>query len=132
MNCKEEHNDICSEEIELLVFTMMGVRMGIDTRDIAEMLKPEVAHRQGLPIVALHERLQFKRTDVRYEDPHVLVIRDEGARRGILIDHPDEIALVEIDSIRPMPDIIALSGSGKGFWGAVLRDNGIIFLLDMF
>ncbi len=126
----EEGQSICSEEIELLVFTIMSVRMGIDTEDIAEMLKPEDALRQGLATVALHERLQFRGAEVRYDDPHVLVMRDEGARRGIVIDHPDEIAVVNIESIMPMPDIIALSGGAKAVWGAVLKDEGIIFLLD--
>lgn len=127
---REERRNICPEEIELLVFTFMGVRMGIDTGEIAEMLKPEDALRQGLATVSLHERLQFKGAEVRYDEPHVLVMREEGARRGIVIDHPDEIALVKIGSIMPMPDIIALAGSTKAVWGAVFKDEGIIFLLD--
>ncbi len=130
MSYSEERKSSNPEEIELLVFTMMGVRMGVETREIAGMLKPEDARLQGLATVALHERLQFRGAAVRYDDPHVLVMRDEWARRGIVIDHPEEIALVKIDSIRPIPDIIALSGTAKALWGVVLRDAGIIFLLD--
>ena len=108
----------------------MGVRMGIDTDEIEEMLKPEDALSQGLATVGLHERLQFRGAAVRYDEPHVLVMKNGGARRGIVIDHPDEIASVKIESIRPMPDVITLAGSAKAVWGAVFRNEEIIFLLD--
>lgn len=130
MSDGEDHRRSCSEEIELLVFTMMGVRMGIDTQDIAAMLKPEDTVSQGLTTVALHEKLQFRGAAVKYGQPHILVMKGEGARSGIVIDHPDEIASVKIESIRPLPDVIALAGGAKAVWGAVLRSEEIIFLLD--
>lgn len=122
--------DVCPEEIELLVFSMMGVRIGVDTAQVAGMLKPEDAEQQGLATIALHERLKFRGVAVSYSDPHVLVIKGDGPRYGIVIDNPEDIAFMKVDSIRPMPDIFALSGSVNALWGAVIRDNDVIFLLD--
>ncbi len=128
MSLLKEHID-SREEIELLVFTTMGVRMGIDTRRIESMLKPEDALSQGLSMISIHEKLHFRGTGIRYQEPHVLVMRDENAC-GIVIDHPDEIALIKTESIRQLPEIISLSGGAKEIWGAVLEENGITFLLD--
>jgi hypothetical protein len=130
MNCGEIHESIYGEEIELFVFTMMGVRMGIDTEEIAGMMEVEDALQQGVETVGLHEKLQFGSEAVRYDKPYVLLLKSEGARSGIIIDHPDEITLVKIESVRPMPGIILLSGCAKALWGVVPTDEGIIFLLD--
>lgn len=128
MSLISEHID-GRDEIEFLLFTTMGVRMGIDTRRIASMLKPDDALLNGLPTVSIHQKLGFRGTEIEYREPHVLVMRDETAC-GIVIDHPDEIASVKTESIRPLPEIIVLACGATEIWGALPEENGMTFLLD--
>ncbi|MGD0283631.1 MAG: chemotaxis protein CheW [Dissulfurispiraceae bacterium] len=127
MACTEE-----PEEIGLLVFDVMGVMMGVDTAQVAGMLKPEEAERKGVVAACLHERLHFREEPVRYSDPHVLVIKSEGEQRGIIIDHPREIISAKIDSIRPMPFLLASAGGSRAAWGAVLWEGQCIVLIDFY
>ncbi len=135
MNGDMERGTACpgeTEEIGLLVFDVMGVMMGVDTSQVAGMLKPEEAERNGVAAVCLHERLHFRGAPVRYSDPHVLVIKSEGEQRGIIIDRPREIISAKIDSIRPMPSLLASAGGSRAPWGAVLREGQCIVLIDFY
>ncbi|MBF0558864.1 MAG: hypothetical protein HQL08_08800 [Nitrospirae bacterium] len=122
----------CPDELELLVFIMMGVMMAVDTAQIAGMLKPEEAQRRGVVATGLHQSLHFRDVTVRYEDPHVLLIRNDGDLRGIVIDRPQEIVSAKIDDVRPMPSLLAAAGGSKSLWGAFLRGDECIMLIDFY
>lgn len=122
---------LCPEELELLAFDIMGIRMAADTGQLAGVLKPEEARNRGIVATGLHERLHFRGSAVRYEDPHVLVLKSEGGRPGIVVDRPQEIFSAKIDAIRPMPSLLAAGGS-RAVWGTLLLDGECILLVDFY
>jgi len=119
-------------EIELLTFSIGGVKMAVDTAQIASMLKTGQAEEGGVRIRSLLEKIPFCSTEIDYRIPHVIVIKDEGEPYGVLIDRPEDIIRVSIDEIRPLPPVIASCSSSRAIWGAVLKGQDIILLIDFY
>lgn len=123
-------NSRCSETIRFLTFTVMGVRMGVDTEQIAEMMGVEAAQKSGPPMVHFHEKISFGKRRVAYHAPKALLIDDGHAPYTLVIDDPDDIIAVNVQSIEPLPRLIARQQGAHAFWGAVAANDGIILLVD--
>ncbi len=120
------------EELQLLTFTAGGVRMAADMSQIAGMVEPERAEAMGVRLSRLHEHMLFREGPVIYSHPRVLLIKSSGAPSGIVIDQPEEITSVPIGSIRPLPPLFALCAGSKAVWGAVVRDGGVVLIIDFY
>ncbi|HAK87745.1 MAG: hypothetical protein A2077_07240 [Nitrospirae bacterium GWC2_46_6] len=119
-------------EVELLTFNIGGVKMGVDTAQIAAMLETGQAEERGVSVSGLFEKMPFRGREITCSAPHVIVIKDEGDPYGILIDRPDDILRVSIDDIRHLPPIFAACGCSKAIWGAVLKGEDVILLVDFY
>ncbi len=118
----------CPDELTLLVFTVGGVRMAVDTAQVDGLAHPDDVEIQGIETRGFHEIISF-RGPVCYEAPWVLKVKDEAMPFGVIIDQPDEIVPVHIAAVQPLPRLIAASGGSEAIWGAMVRADGAILLL---
>ena len=118
--------------LQLLTFRIDSVRMGVDTAQVCEMMEPADAHGRGIDAVPFHEHIPFREKAIAYLSPRVLLIRDRGPMRGIVIDRPDRIVDIHLDSIRPLPDLLSRSRKSPAIWGVALSDEGLIVLVDFY
>lgn len=118
------NGDPAPGEIQLLTFTVMGVTIGIDAEQIAEVLDLENAEARGLTPCCFHELLSFGGWSIKYRSPKVIMIKDRSSASAVVIDMPEDIIVVSLDAIRPMPPLIASCrstgalGSGCQGWGS--------------
>ncbi len=122
----------CPEEIQVLTFSVMGVKMGVDTEQITEMMEVDGAESRGLAVRHFHENVSFGEMPIEYHYPKAILIKDENGPYAIVIDNPDDITSVNVRSIQPMPPLIAMNGATRPFWGAIPGNEGIILLVDFF
>lgn len=118
------------EEIQLLTFTIRGARLGVDTSQVSEMLEAEQAGERGLSVRRFDDALPFRGGPVTYTSPMVLLIKKGGPQYGILIDKPEEICPVPLSMIRPLPPFMLSRKGPKAIWGAVVREEEVILLVD--
>lgn len=131
MTTRAEQADQCPDEMQILAFTVMGVRMGIDTSQIEEMLEVDQAIEQGLSACPIHEEFPFGPAQAAYYAPKVITLKDRRRPLALVIDQPDEITAVPVDSIQPLPMLIAARpGASRAIWGAVVRNEDVILLVD--
>ncbi len=116
--------------MDLLVFRLQGIRLGVDLEQIDEMLKPELAGGQGLEPVALHELIPFPKAPVVYEDPQVLVIAGSDPALALKIDQPENIVYLGLQAIRPLPLLVARCRTTEALWGVGLLEEEPLVLLD--
>ncbi len=119
-----------AETIRLLTFTVMGVRMGIDTEQLVEMMTVDEARKSGQPLVHFHEMISFGNREVVYRAPRAVGIDDGCTPYLLVIDNPDDIIAVNVQSIEPLPPLISRQSGARAFWGAVPENKGVILLVD--
>ncbi|MGR3220676.1 MAG: chemotaxis protein CheW [Candidatus Anammoxibacter sp.] len=119
------------DEIQILVFNITGIKIGIDTDGIYEILDYEQAKGKGYRIFKLHEQMHFRGEKVVYKSPKVIMIEGDNKEAiGIVIEQPDEIVPVGIESIQPLPALIKSASRCMPIWGVTLNDDDIILLAD--
>lgn len=119
------------DEIHLLVFNIMGTRIGIDTEDIYEILDQDQAKGMKYKIFKFHEQIHSWQKPVVYKSPKVIMIGDNKVNTiGIIIDQLEDIVSIGIESIQPLPPLIAGCNRAMVIWGAALKDDDIILLAD--
>jgi chemotaxis signal transduction protein len=118
----------CNDELTLLVFTLGGVRMAVDTAQIYGMAHPEDVEIQGRETLGLHQLISF-RGPVSYKATWVLQLKDEAIPYGVMIDQPEEIVPVNLDTLQPLPQLVRAGGGSEAIWGATVRADGTILLL---
>ncbi len=128
--------EVCSpaaqDELSLLVFTVGGVRMAVDTVQVAGLAHPDDVGIQGMETRGFHQIIPF-RGPVCYKAPWVLQVKDEAMPYGVMIDQPDEIVPANLDILQPLPSLIAAGGGSEAIWGAMVRaDGSIILLVDLY
>ncbi len=127
-----DHDARVPREIQLLTFTVMGIKIGVDAEQIAEVLDVNSAAARGLAPCLFHELISFGDLPVEYRFPKIIVIKDRDSSRAVVIDRPDNISLVSVDAIRPMPSLIALCRTARAFWGVVIQNGELIMLADCY
>jgi chemotaxis signal transduction protein len=118
-------------ELELLIFTVGGIAMAVDTAQVEEMLRPAEAERREVETRMFHENLFSGERASSYSEPMVLMIR-EGPPYGIVVDRPDEITKVPLQRIQPLPALIEKHALSKAVWGIALKDDKMIMLVDFY
>lgn len=127
----DEHVDF-SGKLQMLAFTIMGVKLAADTGQIDEMLRPDQAVERGLKIHNFDDRIPFHGRPVIYNSPVVLMINHpSGKTFGIVIDRPDEIISLDIGSIRPLPALLTEGGRSGAIWAAAIKDDTVVLLIDL-
>lgn len=119
------------EAIRVLVFQFEGIRMGIDVEQIAGMLDPRDRAVDELSVSSFHEKLSFRNGPSAYVAPMVLLVKDEEGRHGVLIDQPQDIISIKIDSIRPLPPLVEASRESPAVWGVALMEEDMVLLVDL-
>ncbi len=130
MNSQAAHHGRCPEVIQVLTFDVMGVKMGVDTEQIAAVMDLDDTKKQGQAMHHVYEKISFGPRKVDYGAPKALLIRDGGTSYTVVVDHPDDITVLPIQSIQPLPPLLASQRGSCAFWGAVAHKNGIILLID--
>ena len=120
----------CPSEIRVFTFTIMGVRIGIDADQVAAVMDVEAAAGRGLPIRRFEELLPIGHGPVAYAAPKVLLVRGTEGPSLLVIDHPDDLAVVSVKAIQPLPPVIA-GGCPPLLWGAVAGPDGVLLLVDL-
>jgi chemotaxis signal transduction protein len=120
------------EAIRVLLFNVLGVRMGVDVEQTAGMLDPRNASVEQLNVVSFHEKL-FRRDDrPTYVAPMVLLVKDDEGNHGLLIDQPENIVSVGAEDIRPLPALIEASMQSRAVWGVALIEGEMVLLVDLY
>ena len=132
MNGETSQNSRCPEEIQVLTFTVMGIKMGVDTGQVAEVMEVDRAEERGLAMQRFHETISFGAMPIKYHSPKAIMINDESEPYIVVIDNPDDITSVNVRSIQPMPPLMAMNSATRLFWGAIPGNDGIILLVDFF
>jgi len=119
-------------EIRIMVFTLRGVRMGVDMVQIAEMLDLKTARDRRLSLHPVHRTL-FPEADIDYPSPAALTLREGDPRTAVLVDMPEAIDLpVGIDAVHPLPPLIEAARPRSPIWAAVATGEGeLTLLLDL-
>lgn len=117
------------DELRIMTFNMMGTRMGVDIRQVSQMLEPGHAT-QGLRVAHLHEGLSFGDRGISYRSPRVLLLKDEET--AVMIDQLEDIVPVDLDSIRPLPSVFDVHMKNALVWGVALIEEEIVLLVDLF
>ena len=120
------------KEIQILIFNLMGIRLGLDTEQIHEMLKPDQVRKKKLNVFPFHENIHFLGIRTIYKSPMVLLLKEKKITAGIIIDQPEGIIPITIDSIQPLPYLIEATNWSSAIWGVTLRNEKVIFLIDFY
>src|SRR5208337_4185912 len=109
---------VCADELTLLVFTVGGVRMAVDTSQVYGMAHPDDVEILGMETRGFHQIISF-RGPVCYKAPWVLQVKDEKMPYCVMIDQPEEIVQVNLDALQPLPCLIGTGGGSEAIWGAM-------------
>ena len=128
------HPALLSEtyEVQLIVFTVCGVKMamlGTDVEAVADFKEPIDP---GLKILDIYKYMPVNRTKGgRPKNSKMLLLKQGDGPLCIMADSIDEIISKPIDSILPLPEPVVSSCLFTAIWGAILRPQGIVYLLDI-
>ncbi len=117
------------DEIQIMVFRVMGVLFGADMEQIREVANCEHVDEDAKNVKRFHEEFSFSGNQVIYEAPRILYIKDG---RGFIVDHVEEVRHLPIENVRPLPELLGKCRKPDAIWGAGLFDDKIVLLLDFF
>lgn len=122
------------EEIQILIFTVMGVKFGMDMEMIREMSEIEQAKARKVQLFHIPQQIRFDNINaVPCRSPKVLIIKNDNQLSGIIIEQPEEINVtVKITDILPLPYLIERLNPNSPLWACVIHKNEIVLLLDPF
>ena len=113
-------------KLQLLILSMGDSRYGIDIDQIA-YLKNVDTEEAGITF----EQLMEKEGSAEINYSKMLMIK-EKIGTGIIINEPDEVAMVSIGDICRLPDILMRGAGEKGVWGLWPQKQGMIILIDFY
>ncbi len=120
------------DKIYILIFKVNETMIGIDTEQISIMLKYEEAKDRELQIFSFGENLPFRDKYVNLRSPRVLVLKDENIATGLIVEQPEDIIHITVDSIQPLPSLIETCYKSGLFWGGVVVNREIVMLVNLY
>ena len=124
-----EFQETETEKINLLIFSIMETRFGVDLDNVYELLEPEQANRRECNLVPFDKYFSF-REPVHYRSPMALLLK-ETPFNAIMIDQVQEIAQVFLDAIKPLPTWMKkYNKQSTGIWATALIKNEVILLVE--
>ena len=124
--------DACIQEIEVLIFSVMGIKLGVDTVQVKGVLEVEQASGMDLPFSNIHDLIRICAGPVVYKAPKVLLINRGPSPFGILVDRLEKIETVLLARVQLMPVLIEKCTGTNAIWGSVVDGEGVIFLIDFY
>ena len=124
--------DACIQEIEVLIFSVMGLKLGVETAQVKGILEMEQASGMDLPVSNIHDLIKISSEPVVYKSPKVLLIKHGSSSFGIVVDRLEEIETVRLDRIQLMPVLIERCTGTKAIWGSVVDGEEVILLIDFY
>ncbi|MGR3294553.1 MAG: chemotaxis protein CheW [Candidatus Scalindua sp.] len=131
MNINEKNTEEY-EKIQILVFKMNETRIGINVEQISIILKHEEAKEKELQIFNFQDKLPFREDCTNLKSPRVLVLKEENMTSGIVVEQPEDIIHITIDSIQPLPPLIETYHRSGLFWGGTVINREIVILVDFY
>jgi len=127
-----ESNSI--KEIQLLIFNIMGIRIGVDMEQVFEMIELGQVEGENFEIFHFYEKVPFDVDPYRfhYNSPKVLLVKDEETVTGVVIDQPDDFIRVKIELIQPLPLLLEATIRPRVIWGVTLVEGQIVLLVDLY
>lgn len=136
-----------------LVFRVMGVGIGFDTDQISGMADAEKIGEGDVKLFTMHELLGLDVRGTGTGDcarPKVVFVKggylpapskkgspagNTGAREerriGVVVNEPEKIVDIPVESMRPMPQLVAPHGDLNGLWAIALMPDEMIFMMDI-
>jgi chemotaxis signal transduction protein len=118
-----------AEHIQFLLFTVQDICCGIDSAQIGRMMHLAEAENHGMELEWIDRRLSFGEEYQHYRKPVVLTRAGAKQEVGMVVDQAEDFISLPILSIFPLPAIFE-KWSSKCFWGALLRNERIVLLVD--
>ncbi|RJQ77883.1 MAG: hypothetical protein C4519_12665 [Desulfobacteraceae bacterium] len=120
------------EEMEILLFSLGAVRIGVDTAQIGGLISPGEASERQVALARMDDRIGCVGGETGCPAPMVLLIKGEEMSRGLLIDRPEDIVTVKTNAIHPMPVFIQACSRTKAIWGAAIVGDEMVLLMDLY
>ncbi|MBF0227324.1 MAG: hypothetical protein HQK76_17905 [Desulfobacterales bacterium] len=120
------------QEINILIFKIMNIKFGVSTDQLDAMVNYDESEKTDSSIFWLHERIDFYNRNIIYQSPKILMTKDINHLAGIIVDEPEDIISLNIDSIMPLPTLFDVIECSKALWGCAMYKNNIILLVDFF
>jgi len=124
--------DACTQEIEILTFSVKGLKLGVETAQVKGVLEMAQATGMDLPVSNIHDLIKICPEPVVYKSPKVLLINHGSSPFGILVERVEEIEAIRLDRIQLMPVLIEKCSGTKAVWGSVVDGEGVILLIDFY
>lgn len=119
-----------NQEMTILVFEIMGIRMGIDARQIARTTAHPTENHEAVTLYYFHEKVAFREKVPDYRAPAILHPAANLALDGALIvDHLHSMRTINQCTIRRLPRWLA--SQQKTYWGIAVLDEGLLLLANL-
>ncbi|QTA82107.1 CheW-like domain-containing protein [Desulfonema limicola] len=119
------------EEIRIIIFNIMDIWFGIDMDQISGILQPDNNKDRNYDFFWFHEKLLFRKKNIKYKSPMMLLLKAGKFSTGVLIDQPDDINVpIPVNTIYPLPYLIEISAKNSPLWGVAIIDKKIVLLVD--
>lgn len=119
-------------EIQLLTFNIGGMEMGMDMEDVLSISEPQKAAALKIRLFNFADMIDLGTGEYVCTSPKILVVKDEDGSAGIMIEAPEDIITVKTESISELPMLIRGNKGTGPIWGAALKNNKIILLIDTY
>lgn len=119
------------ERIQLILFTIMGVRLAMDLEFVSGLCELETADEGDISTFRFHEKLHFNMAPVEYCCPRVLLLKKARGRVGVVIDQPEDVNVaIALDEIKPLPPLIEAVKGESPLWGVTVLAGNMVLLVD--
>ena len=109
----------------------MGVWLGIDMEQISGILEPDDNQYLNYDFFQFHEKILFRKKNIKYISPMMLLLKNTAPPTGVIIDQPDDINVqIPVNTIHPLPYLIEKTGKDSPVWSAAIIDKKIVLLVD--
>lgn len=132
MNNSNEKKTEEYEKVQIIVFKISETRIGINMEQISVILKHEEAKKRELQIFSFQDKLPFRVDCTNLKSPRVLVLKEENLASGIIVEQPEDIIHISIDSIQPLPPLIETYYKPGLLWGGTVLNREIVILVDFY
>lgn len=115
--------------LTVLVFDSGGIKMAIDTAQIEGIVDAVRAEAEKTVLMDISSG-GLATAGTAKKKSKVLVLKGKNPPCGIVIDDLEEITTLGIEAIRPLPAFLSSHCGTSAFWGAALRGEEVILLVN--
>lgn len=124
-----DHASFSSASLQCLLFSIGGVRFGVDVDQIASISPHDGKEIEDF--FPLHSTIGLNGREILYNVPTVLTIRGSGKRNcRVLIEAPEDLIDIRMEEIRPFPPVIEPFVRPRGLWAIWVQNQKQVLLLD--